>query len=187
MSSVISASLPGDDLVQLVLVEEREDLILVVDERHDFVERHAGDEEARPQHDVHHGAVAGRDDRRLRQIPLRVLELCPRRLDLRLRCLHLCLRRGDLRFHLGDRGQLALDAAGELFANLLLGCARRRELRAELVDRGLRLLEVEAITGAGGYELGVLLDARARQLQRRCERADLPCRLIQLLVQLPLA
>ena len=37
----------GLDLVQLVLAEQREDLVLVVDERHHFVERHAGDEEAR--------------------------------------------------------------------------------------------------------------------------------------------
>ena len=82
---------------------------------------------------------------------------------------YLRLGRGDLRSHLGNRGQLALDAAGELFANLLLGCARRRQLRGELVDVGLRLLEVEAIAGAGRDELGVLLDARARQLQRRRE------------------
>ncbi len=107
---MISASLPGDDLVQLVLVEEREDLVLVVDERHDFVERHAGDEEARPKHHVDHRAVAGREHRRLRQIPLRVLELRLRRLDLRLRRLYLRLRRRDLRLHLGDRREVALDA-----------------------------------------------------------------------------
>ena len=107
--------------------------------------------------------------------------------QLRLRRLDLRLGRRDLRLHLGDRRELALDAAGELLAHLLLGRARRRQLRGELVDVGLRLLEIEAIAGAGGDELGVLLDARARQLQRRGQRTDLPGRLIQLLVQLPLA
>ena len=99
-----------------------------------------------------------------------------RRLELRLRRLHLRLRRRDLRLHLGDRREVALDATGELLAHLLLGCARRRQLRGELVDVGLRLLEIEAIAGAGRDELGVLLDARARQLERRRQRTDLPRR-----------
>ena len=70
--------------MQLVLIEEREDLILVVHERHHFVERQARNEEAGPQHDVDHRAVAWSDHRRLRQIPPRIFELRPRRLDLRL-------------------------------------------------------------------------------------------------------
>ena len=50
VSSVISGFVARLDLVQLVLTEQREDLVLVVDERHDLVERHAGDEEAGTQH-----------------------------------------------------------------------------------------------------------------------------------------
>ena len=70
--------------------------------------------------------------------------------------LHLRLRRRDLRLHLRHRRQIAVDAAGELLADLLFGGARRRQLRGELVDVGLRLLEIEAIAGAGRDEFGVL-------------------------------
>ena len=167
---MISASLPGFDLVQLVLAEQREDLVLVVDERHDLVERHAGHEEAGPEHHVHHRAVARRDDGRLRQIPSRVLELRARRLDLRLRDLHLRLGGGDLRLDLRDRRQIAVDASRELFPDLLLGGARRGDLRGQLVDVGLRLLEIEAIAGPGRDQLGVLRDACLRQIERRRER-----------------
>ena len=79
----------GDDLVQLVLVEQREDLVIVVDKGHQLVERHAGHEEAGAKHHVHHRAVARRMQGGLREIELGVLELGARRLDLRLRDLHL--------------------------------------------------------------------------------------------------
>ena len=58
--------------MQLVLAEQREDLVLVVDERHHLVERHPGHEEAGTQHHVDHRAVAGRAHGGLRQLPLRV-------------------------------------------------------------------------------------------------------------------
>ena len=169
---MISASLPGIDLVQLVLAEQREDLVLVVDERHHLVERHAGDEEAGPQHHVHHRPVARRDHRRLRQLPAGVLELRARRVDLRLRDLHLRLRRGDLRLDLRDRREVAVDAAAELFLTCCSAPARR-ELRGQLVDVRLRLLEVEAVAGARRDELGVLRDALPRQIERRRQRRHL--------------
>ena len=162
------------DLVQLVLAEQREDLILVVDEGHHLVERHAGDEEAGAEHDVHHRAVAGREhvvcvrSQRALSSCARVVSTCA--------CghLHLRLGRGDLRLDLRDRREVAVDAACELFAHLLLGRARRRKLRRQLVDVRLRLLEIEAIAGAGGDELGVLRDALARQVERRRKRRHLP-------------
>ena len=45
--SVNSALVARRDLVQLVLVEQRDDLALGFDQRHHRIERHAGDERAR--------------------------------------------------------------------------------------------------------------------------------------------
>ena len=47
------------------------------------------------------------------------------------------------------------------------GCARSRSCAVELGEVGLRLLEVEAVAGAGCDELAVLLDALARQRELR--------------------
>ena len=152
---MISASFPVD-LVQLVLAEQREDLVLVVDERHDLVERHAGDEEAGAQHDVHHRAVARREDGRLRQLPPGVIELGPGGIHLRLRDTHLCQGGGHLRLDLRDGRKIPVHAAAEFFAHLLLGGARRRDLPRQLVDARLRLLEIEAVARTGRDELGVL-------------------------------
>ena len=80
--------------------------------------------------------------------------------------------------------EVALDPAGQLFPHLLLGGARRGDLRGELVDVGLRLLEVEAVAGAGGGELGVLRHAFPGQFERRLQRGDLVRRLVELFVQL---
>ena len=84
-------------------------------------------------------------------------------------------------------GEVAVDAAGQLLPDLLLGGARRGDLRGQLDDVGLRLLEVEPVAGAGGGELGVLRHAAPRQFERRLQGGDLVGRLLQLFVQLPLA
>ena len=130
---------------------------------------------------------AGATHGRLFQIPAGVLELGARRLDLRLRDPHLRLRRGDLRLGPRHRREVTLDAAGELFPDLLLGGARRGDLRGELVDVGLRLLQIEAVAGAGGGELGVLGDALPGEFERGLQRGDLVRRLVELFVQLALA
>ena len=173
--------------MQLVLVEQREDLMLVVDEGHHFVERHAGDEEARPQHDVDHRAVAGREDRRLRQVPLRAFSSCARVVSTCACDAFTCawaVAICALTWATDARSPLTRRRASRAPA------ARpraRRHLRGELVDVGLRLLEIETIAGAGGDELGVLLNALARQLEGCRQRIDLSRGLVQLLVQLALA
>ena len=80
---------------------------------------------------------------------------------------HLRLGGGDLRLDLRDCRQIAFDAPGELFPDLLLGRARRGDLRGQLVDVGLRLLEIEAIAGAGRDQLGVLRDALSAPVRAR--------------------
>ncbi len=178
---------PRLDLMELVLAEQRENLILLVDEGHHLVERHAGHEESRPQHDIDHRPVARREDGCLRQLPAGGLELGARRVDLRLRHPDLRLGRRDLCLDLGNRREVSVDAAGELFSHLLLGGARCRNLAGELVDVRLRLLEIEAIAGAGGDELGVLLHSHPGQIQRCRQRLHLFGGLIQLLAELALS
>ena len=55
--------------------------------------------------------------------------------------------------------------------HLLLGRARRGNLRGELADVGLRLLQIEAIAGAGGGELRVLRHPLLGQFERGLQRA----------------
>ena len=147
------------DLVQLVLVEQREDLVLVVDEGHDLVEGMPATK--KPGRSITFTIVP---------LPGATTVVCVRshrafsswaRVVSTCACddLHLRLRRGDLRLDLRDGREVAVDPAGELLPHLLLGRARRGDLRGQLVDVGLRLLEIEAVAGAGGGELGVLRDA----------------------------
>ena len=162
----------------------REDLVFAVDEGHHLVERHAGHEVARSEHHVHHRAVGRSDDGRLFQVPAGVRELGARRLGLRLGDPHLRLRRGDLRLGARHRREVSLDPAGQLFPHLLLGRARRGDLRGQLVDVGLRLLQIEAVAGAGGGELRVLRDTLLRQFERGLQRGDLVRRLVELFAEL---
>ena len=112
------------------------------------------------------GAVAGRHDGRLCQIITGVLELGARRLDLRLRDPQLRLSRGDLRLDSGYRREVAADPARQLFSDLLLGRTRRGNLRGELDDVRLRLLQIEAIPGAGRGEFRVLCHPFLGQFER---------------------
>ncbi len=137
------------DLVQLVLVEERDDLAVGLDERHHRIERHAGDERAGPQRQVDDVAVAGREDGRLLEFPLGV---------------------GEVGLDLRDRGDVAAHRRGQLRPDLRLVGDGRAELRLEVAEVGLGLLEVEAVAGTGGRELTVLLHARLRELDPRADR-----------------
>ncbi len=156
---------PRLHLVQLVLVEERDDLPVGFDQRHHRIERQPGDEAARAQLQVDHVAVARRARGRLLEVPLRVLELRADLRDLRVLrrrpcapsfCCDLLRRRDRLRF---GRLRLRLLRCAPLRAGLQLGEVR------------LRLLEVEAVAGAGRDELAVLLDALAREVQPRVDFA----------------
>ena len=78
---------------------------------------------------------------------------------------HLRLSRGDLRLGSRHCRELPFDPTGQLLPHLLLGRARRDDLRGELVDVCLRLLQIEAIPGAGGGEFRVLRHTFHRQFE----------------------
>ncbi len=118
-------------LVQFVLAEQREDLPVLVDERHHIEERHAGHEGARTKLHVDHRAVARRDHRRLRQLPACVVELRAGGVDLGFRHAQVRLGGRNLRLHLGDRSQVLAHAAGELSSTCCcLGAAPRQFARS---------------------------------------------------------
>ena len=71
---------------------------------------------------------------------------------------------------------LALDAQAGLRPDLRLVGHGRAELRVQIAEIGLRLFEVEAVAGAGGGQLAVLLHARLRELDPRANRGRVPLR-----------
>ena len=160
VSSANSASSPGLHPGELVLVEERDDLPVRLDEGHHGVQRQSGDECAGPELQVDDVTLARRHGRGLVEQPARVRELRSDLRDLRVRAVDVG---AELLLDLPDRRQRL--RFGRSRCSLL--AARRFTLPHELGEIGLRLLEVEARACAGFRELTVLLDAHA------CERE--PC------------
>ena len=146
------------DLVQLVLVVERDHLVGVLDEGHRRRDRERGRERAGAQLHVDRIAVRRRHHGRLRELPAGVVELGP-----------------DLRHRRVDVADLAADALAHLaFAGrgLHLVAARLRqhaagglELRHQRLGIGLGGLEREPVTGAAAHQLAVVLDPLEREVE----------------------
>ena len=132
--------------------------------------RDARDERARPQLQVHHVAVARRAGRGLLEEPFRVLEL-----GADLRHLRVLAVRPWRRASAGPAARSRRPARAS--ARLRLHAAGRRQLALLLLHVGFGPLEVEPVAGAGCRELAVLLDALARELEPRTDRAGVALRL----------
>ena len=144
------------------------------------------DEEARPQQHVDHRAVAGRAARssasgptaRSRAAPASCRPAPADDLDLRL-------RRRDLRLDLARRWRdRRLTRPAELLPDCCSAARAAADLRRELADVGLRLLEIEAVAGAGRHQLGVLRRRASAPAPARAAARDLAGGLVQLLFQL---
>ena len=141
--------------MQFVLRVQRDHLLHLLDESHRRRDREGRGERAGPKLRIDRVAAGRCIDRRLRQLPLGVLEL-----------------RADL----CDRRVLVAEPAREALAQLPLASARLHltgarlrqratrgvELRLEVPDVALGLFEREAIARARGNELAVLADTLSR-------------------------
>ena len=150
----------GLDLVQLVLVVQRDDLVGLLDEGHRRRDREGRRERAGAQLHVDRVAVGGRDDGRLLELPVRVFELGA---DLRHRRVVGADLAGQALAHLA----LARRGLGHGAARLGQHAARGVELRFERLDDRSRPARARSGRRRRCDQLAVVGDALARQLDLR--------------------